>query len=223
MNLTKHTTRKCILLGSLTFVIGTIVASAWQSPMATAQSSAQGTTFGRLHSSKSRNTNGRFSNSHSRTFQKGKRYVIDLQSSQFDPVLGLYDSQGNRIAVDDDSGQGLNARIRFTPSRTGTYRLVVTSFGKGMQGQYTLQIRQQHNAPLGLRPQQNGKRPPNGWQRPRIRNRCDGCRGVGSLRCSACGGDGIFADLFLPDGRKIIRCDCNNGRLTCPICNGTGR
>ena len=52
---------------------------------------------------------------------KGKAYVIDLVSMDFDSYLRLEDSAGNQLAADDDGGGMLNSRIRFTASKDDTY------------------------------------------------------------------------------------------------------
>jgi serine/threonine protein kinase/tetratricopeptide (TPR) repeat protein len=62
----------------------------------------------------------------------GKTYVIDMVSPDqkaLDPYLVLMDSSGKTLAEDDDSGEGLNARITFRPGKDDTYRIQATSFG----------------------------------------------------------------------------------------------
>ena len=54
-----------------------------------------------------------------------------------DPSLRLLDGE-TLIASDDNSGEGTNARISFTPTETGTYYLDVQ--GNGTQGTYLLGI-----------------------------------------------------------------------------------
>jgi hypothetical protein len=75
----------------------------------------------------------------------GRSYTIDLISPKgpgfFDTWLRIEDSRGNVLANDDDSGDGLNARIVFTPNREDTFRLVVTSYSKGATGNFTLSVR----------------------------------------------------------------------------------
>jgi hypothetical protein len=68
----------------------------------------------------------------------GQRYQLDLTSprgpSFFDTWLRIQDPQGNALANDDDSGEGLDARIVYTPTRTGVYHIVVTSYSRGPRG-----------------------------------------------------------------------------------------
>jgi hypothetical protein len=59
----------------------------------------------------------------------GKTYIIDLISKQFDAFLRLEDAAGKKLAQDDDSGGGTNARIRFKAPSDGVYRIFATSFG----------------------------------------------------------------------------------------------
>src|SRR5262245_51690602 len=69
-----------------------------------------------------------------------RTYQIDLESSDFDAYLRILDSAGKQLAKDDDGGDGLNARLRFTPTKEGTYQIVATRFGSG-EGNYVLKIR----------------------------------------------------------------------------------
>lgn len=75
----------------------------------------------------------------------GQRTQFDLVSPRgpayFDTWLRIEDEQGHALANDDDSGEGLNARVLFTPQRAGTYRVVVTSYSRGATGSYVLTVR----------------------------------------------------------------------------------
>lgn len=71
----------------------------------------------------------------------GRTYTIDMSSSEFDTKLLLKNSAGNVIRVDDDSGPGLNSRIRFQPVSTATYRIIATSYLKGARGNFNLTVR----------------------------------------------------------------------------------
>lgn len=70
----------------------------------------------------------------------GQTYVIDLTSSAFDPYLFLEDSTGRLLRSNDDGGVGLNSRIVFTPTRSGTYRIVVSSYQANATGSFKLRI-----------------------------------------------------------------------------------
>ena len=92
----------------------------------------------------------------------GTTYVIDMEgawtgafdddhnwvsiATLFDPIiLGVYaadDPDTNLIppgSRHDDAGEGKNSRLRFTPSATGNYRIVVGS-GSGWTGTYVLTV-----------------------------------------------------------------------------------
>ncbi len=71
---------------------------------------------------------GSFHKVHPVKLEAGKKYQIDMTSPFLDSYLVLEDSAGNIVMEDDDGGEGLNARIIFQPTRTGTYRIVATTF-----------------------------------------------------------------------------------------------
>jgi tetratricopeptide (TPR) repeat protein len=78
-------------------------------------------------------------------FVAGKTYVIDMISPDpkaLDPYLFLLDAAGKKLAEDDDSGGGLNARIVFRAEQEGTYRIRATSYNAG-RGAFTLSVREQ--------------------------------------------------------------------------------
>jgi hypothetical protein len=78
-------------------------------------------------------------------FVAGTTYVIDMVSPNqdaLDPYLLLHDPSGKKIAEDDDGGDGLNARIVYRAERTGTYRIVCTSFERSGAGPYVLTVRE---------------------------------------------------------------------------------
>ena len=77
---------------------------------------------------------------HSIKMSKDKTYIIDLESRDFDAYLRVEDSAGNKLAQDDDGGEGLNSRIRFMPPKNDTYQLIATTFAGGT-GAYTLKVR----------------------------------------------------------------------------------
>ncbi len=71
----------------------------------------------------------------------GELIQMDVVSSDFDAYAIIQDSNGNRLASDDDSGGGTNARIFFTLPYTGAYRLVANTYRVGGFGTYTLSVR----------------------------------------------------------------------------------
>jgi hypothetical protein len=74
--------------------------------------------------------------------EKGNTYQIDMVSKQFDAYLRLEDAKKKQLAEDDDSGGGLNARIVFTPSEDGVYRVIATSYREDVVGTFQLRIKQ---------------------------------------------------------------------------------
>lgn len=76
----------------------------------------------------------------------GETVTITLVSRDFDPLLLLVDENGEQVASDDDSAGNLNARIEsFTVPSSGTYVIIVTSFGTSntgveFSGEYTLSV-----------------------------------------------------------------------------------
>ncbi len=69
----------------------------------------------------------------------GVRYTINL-TSKYDNYLYLENSQGRLITSDDDGGAGANARIIYTPTASGIYQIVTTSYSTNVTGPYNLRI-----------------------------------------------------------------------------------
>jgi hypothetical protein len=84
---------------------------------------------------------GSYCQVHRVRLERGRRYVIDLHSEEFDTYLRVEDAAGNRLAEDDDSGPNLDARLVFRPARTGIYTLVATTFECDETGRYLLSVR----------------------------------------------------------------------------------
>jgi hypothetical protein len=70
----------------------------------------------------------------------GTRYVIDLESTDFDAYLTLADARLAKLASDDDGGGKRNARIRFECKQDGVYYIAATGLGEP-EGAFTLKIR----------------------------------------------------------------------------------
>jgi hypothetical protein len=73
----------------------------------------------------------------------GKTYVIDMISKEgnpkkFDPYLRLLNPGGKKVAEDDDGGGFPNARIQYSATETGTYKIIATTFAPGMTGKFVL-------------------------------------------------------------------------------------
>ena len=83
------------------------------------------------------------------TLVVGTRYMIDYEGSAtgqgtlWNPYFhGVYDSSGNLISgtTNDNSGQGLNSRIEFTPSSSGTYFLGLGTHSPSYTGTYRVSV-----------------------------------------------------------------------------------
>ncbi len=83
----------------------------------------------------------------------GQPVQIDILSS-WDNYLIVFDPSGTEVAHDDDGGEGLNARLRWTCPTTGLYRLgVTTGLVSTTPGAYTLQV-QATGQPMQMIPAQ---------------------------------------------------------------------
>ncbi len=71
------------------------------------------------------------------------RYVIDVKgegdSPLADPFLAMIDINGERVDADDDSGDGRDARLRFSSAEGGSFLLQVSGLG-GAAGDYSISI-----------------------------------------------------------------------------------
>jgi hypothetical protein len=80
------------------------------------------------------------------TLNAGVSYRFDLegvdtnQGTLVDPFLYFYDGNGNQLSSDDDSGSGVNARITFSPSATGTYYAAAGAYFDAGTGTYRLGV-----------------------------------------------------------------------------------
>jgi len=71
----------------------------------------------------------------------GQTYTIDMASGTIDSYLYLFDSKGNKVAEDDDSGGNQDARIVFRAEADGVYHILATSFENDETGEFSLNIR----------------------------------------------------------------------------------
>lgn len=76
----------------------------------------------------------------------GLSYDIDLTGQPSgtgtlsDPYLRLYDGGGGLIDLDDDGGDGTEARLSVTPDSTGVYYAAAGSYGDTYAGSYALSV-----------------------------------------------------------------------------------
>ncbi len=69
--------------------------------------------------------------------EAGRRYVLRVNASDFDPKAQLFRAgQEDVIAENDDGDDGLNSRISFSPSETGDYVLRVLPLAEDGRGRY---------------------------------------------------------------------------------------
>lgn len=70
--------------------------------------------------------------------EAGRRYVIRVNSSAFDPQARLYrDGETSPVAENDDGDDGLNSRISFVPEASGDFILRVLPLANDGNGAYT--------------------------------------------------------------------------------------
>ena len=78
-------------------------------------------------------------------FTAGENVIIQARGSAtgggtlFDPVLRVYDSNGNYLSGNDDSGVGRDSYLSYTPASSGTYYLEVDGWSS-YTGTYTVEV-----------------------------------------------------------------------------------
>ena len=74
----------------------------------------------------------------------GQTYAVALRGAGengiTDPLLGVYDQNGNLINRDDDGGAGISSLITFTATSTGAYTLRAQDYTPGATGDYTVDV-----------------------------------------------------------------------------------
>ncbi|NEQ22047.1 MAG: hypothetical protein F6K28_23185 [Microcoleus sp. SIO2G3] len=119
------------------------------------QQSSQGkrqptTVNGRLDSnSQTQKSDKSYYNVHTFEGKAGEQITIDQTSSEFDSYLFLLDPEGKKIAEDDDSGSGNNAKIIVTLPTSGTYTIIANA-QTGETGSYILSWREATSDDLAL-------------------------------------------------------------------------
>ncbi len=74
--------------------------------------------------------------------KKGRTYVIDMVSTDFDAYLRLEDDDGTQLAEDDDSGGGQDAQIVFHADADANYKIIATRCDAGSgTGSFKLTVR----------------------------------------------------------------------------------
>ncbi len=70
----------------------------------------------------------------------GQELVIDMQSQDVDSYLYLYDEFHRLLRIDDNSGGGQHAHLRYTPVRDGDLYVEATTFEDNKLGNYSLSL-----------------------------------------------------------------------------------
>ncbi len=84
--------------------------------------------------------NDAFMSVHEITLTAGRRYIIDLQSDEFDTFLKVLNPDGTIVAFADECGTMRNTRVIYMPTRTETYRIVATSYEPAVIGAFQLMV-----------------------------------------------------------------------------------
>ncbi|GAM97239.1 extracellular neutral protease B [alpha proteobacterium U9-1i] len=73
---------------------------------------------------------------------EGRAYRINLVSSDgtLDPVVTLFNAEGQAIATDDDGGTGVNAYLTYVPITGGTHYIAAAAYESQTTGGYMLTI-----------------------------------------------------------------------------------
>ncbi|MEL6352471.1 MAG: PPC domain-containing protein [Cyanobacteria bacterium J06627_28] len=108
---------------------------------ATAQSNAVHQ-LGILEADDARFETGNYFDGYEVEGSEGQRVSISLDSSDFDTFLGLFDSDWNLVATNDDAAENnINSYLSTTLPRDDTYTVVATSYEPEAAGDYRMVIR----------------------------------------------------------------------------------
>src|SRR5207249_10351792 len=86
---------------------------------------------------------GKFFQVHKVELAAGLAHVIELESQKFDTYVLLIDPRTKKILAQNDDitpGNTQLSRLDFTPAKTASFNIVVTSFQAGETGPYRLRI-----------------------------------------------------------------------------------
>ncbi|MCI5182535.1 MAG: hypothetical protein D3921_08460 [Candidatus Electrothrix sp. AW1] len=101
---------------------------------------------GRLEEGDSRLSAGQYADAYTFAGTAGEEVLLNLASSDFDGFLSLLNSEGDLIAIDDDTGDGTGALIsKFSLPETDIYTVQVSSYHADETGEYTLSL---HDTPV---------------------------------------------------------------------------
>jgi hypothetical protein len=74
---------------------------------------------------------------------QGDKLVIEVKSSDLDPVVAVEDGDKKILAMNDDDevqGDTTDSRLEWTVPKTAEYRIVVTCFENGTTGDFHLTV-----------------------------------------------------------------------------------
>lgn len=122
---------------------------------------------------------------------QGQQVEITLQGDNFDAFLVLFDDDEERVAYDDDSAGGTDARIDYTAAKSGDHIIIVNSLGEREEGDFALFVEHKGGPRAGTNAQ-----PPATGRMLTPGQRVSGTLGAGSLTAS----DDTYYDAYLIRG-----------------------
>ena len=78
--------------------------------------------------------------------EQGQRYSLalagieDAEGQALDPMLSVYDAQGNQLAFNDDANGTLNSALRYAPTQSGTVFVEARAFNSEATGRYRIGV-----------------------------------------------------------------------------------
>ncbi len=88
---------------------------------------------------RTRSGDGSFADNYQLTLDTAQTVTIEMNSTEFDAFLSVYDSGENLIEMDDDGGKGDGSRLDLELP-AGTFIIEATSLTPGDSGPYTLSV-----------------------------------------------------------------------------------
>ena len=89
--------------------------------------------------------------------EPGRWLRVDVRSDNLDPVVYVFGPNPADSLYDDDGGEGLNARLCFTPSQLESHRIVVTAWD-AEDGTYALSVNADDGPECGTDPDPSSSR-----------------------------------------------------------------
>lgn len=78
--------------------------------------------------------------------EQGQRYnlalagIEDAEGQALDPMLSVYDAQGNQLAFNDDANGSLNSALRYVPTQSGAVFVEARAFNSEATGRYRIGV-----------------------------------------------------------------------------------